>query len=143
MAPKALSGPTSAKTSSNNDSSAYFLPQNISNIYAVKPGLNKSMRFFKNKNLFKIEVASLRNNSNFSLLDQKYLNVSKIQRLDSIIKEINNSFKLDLKQKYGTEHKIHCLNCTDIQQLDECRDYVDYDFNELINIFCCQCNSEL
>jgi hypothetical protein len=70
-------------------------------------------------------------------------NETRYGQIDSIIKEINQSYTIDLNRKYKSEHRINCLNCSQITYAEECKDFADYDFNELINIFCCQCNNEM
>jgi hypothetical protein len=101
----------------------------LEKIVAIQRKLNQTSSFISTANL---------NESRKALSNE-----TKYGQIDSIIKEINQTYTIDLNRKYNSEHKINCLNCSQITYAEECKDFADYDFNELINIFCCQCNSEM
>ena len=113
-----------------------LMPENVTKTSTILSILsNISFIYQTTQNLNATDIV-YRNSSNETL-------TAKYEQIDSIIKEINQTYKIDLNTKYRTEHKIHCLNCSQINFADECREFADYDLNDLINIFCCQCNSEL
>lgn len=68
---------------------------------------------------------------------------TKSERINAIISEINQTIRLDLSMNYTYKDKANCSNCSQITNAEECKDFGDYDLNELVIIFCCQCNYEL
>jgi hypothetical protein len=77
----------------------------------------------------------------------KVKNDSRNRQFDSIIREINSSYNINFANLTNftsktAEAKMSCLNCTQITYAEECKDFTDYDLNELINMFCCQCTSK-
>lgn len=95
-------------------------------------------------------------NDNKSLLvlssNQSSKNDMNRLKMNMILNEINNTLKIDLNDRKTYQNlsnnkttdanaQIQCLNCTLINNSSECQDFVELEYNELINMFCCQCNS--
>lgn len=73
------------------------------------------------------------------------------KKFNSILSQINETYKINFdgntkgfrfdKSKHG---KIkECLNCSDIKNSSECKEINDFEYYELINLFCCQCNANV
>lgn len=66
--------------------------------------------------------------------------VNKKLFVNSIIKDINETFKLDFEKNYKKED-FDCLTCRKIVDKNDCYIYSQFDSFDLINTFCCQCNN--
>lgn len=66
--------------------------------------------------------------------------ISKKVFVDSIIKDLKETFKFDLSKKF-TDQNFDCLECGKIVDKNDCYAYAPYDTYNLINTFCCQCNN--
>ncbi len=59
---------------------------------------------------------------------------SDTDRKESVLDKINITKIIQNKKL------VECLNCSEIKDKTECNQLEDYDMNQIVNIFCCECN---
>lgn len=114
---------------------------NMSNLFDVNgknPGLSPIIDSNNGTKMFSIS------NSLRAVMEA---NPNRTNRVSSILNEINGTFGVNWEDKKNFNFNsspndpkmVQCLNCTGINNSSECNDF--FEFKEVINKFCCQCNA--
>ena len=115
------------------------------------PSIHKN--FITSTNLIKSFINSI-NSSIITTSKPKSIQLTKFNsnKKDSILDSNRKEFLLDSNRKESVLDKINitkiiqnkklveCLNCSELKDKTECNQLEDYDMNQIVNIFCCECN---
>ena len=81
------------------------------------------------------------NSSASQFINKSRLNLQQMNANDSYNQLINKVLQIYNQTNMNkASSELECFNCTELKSKSECLEFDDPNINQLINIFCCQCN---